>query len=53
LKKTTFNTLPYKFEAGTPNIADAIALGTAIDYISGIGIDAISKHESELLEYCN
>jgi cysteine desulfurase/selenocysteine lyase len=50
-EETTFNTLPYKFEAGTPNIADAIALGTAIDYISGIGIDAISKHESELLEY--
>ena len=50
-EETTFNSLPYKFEAGTPNIADAIALGTAIDYISGIGIEAISKHEGELLDY--
>lgn len=50
-EETTFNALPYKFEAGTPNIADAIALGAAIDYISGIGISAISKHEGELLDY--
>jgi cysteine desulfurase/selenocysteine lyase len=50
-EETTFNSLPYKFEAGTPNIADAIALGNAVDYLNGIGIDSISKHESELLEY--
>ena len=50
-EETTFNSLPYKFEAGTSNIADAIALGTAIDYLSSIGIDAIAKHEAELLDY--
>ncbi|MDR3626011.1 MAG: cysteine desulfurase [Ignavibacteriaceae bacterium] len=50
-EETTFNSLPYKFEAGTSNIADAIALGTAIDYFSAIGIDAIAKHEGELLDY--
>lgn len=50
---TTFNQLPYKFEAGTSNIADAIALGTAIDYVAGIGIDAISSHETEILEYAS
>ena len=48
---TTYNELPYKFEAGTSNIADAIGLGTALDYVSGIGIDSISKHENEILEY--
>jgi cysteine desulfurase / selenocysteine lyase len=50
-EETTYNVLPYKFEAGTSNIADAIALGTAIDYVSGIGVDAIAKHEGELLGY--
>ncbi len=50
-EETTFNSLPYKFEAGTSNIADAIGLGTAIDYISSIGIDSITKHESKLLTY--
>ncbi len=50
-EETTFNSLPYKFEAGTSNIADAIGLGTAIDYISGTGINAIAKHEGELLAY--
>ena len=48
---TTFNELPYKFEAGTSNIADAIALGTAIDYVSSVGIEEISKHETEILDY--
>ena len=48
---TTYNELPCKFEAGTSNIADAIGLGTALDYVSGIGIDSISKHENEILEY--
>lgn len=50
-EETTFNSLPYKFEAGTANIADAIAFGTAIDYVTAIGFDAIAKHEGELLEY--
>lgn len=49
--KTEYNTLPYKFEAGTPAIADAIGLGAAIDYIDAIGIDAIAEHEHGLLEY--
>jgi cysteine desulfurase/selenocysteine lyase len=43
--------LPYRFEAGTPNIADTIALGTAIDYVQAIGIDAIAAHEAGLLAY--
>ena len=50
-EETTFNSLPYKFEAGTSNIADAIALGTAVEYISNIGLDSISKHEANLLNY--
>lgn len=50
-EETTFNSLPYKFEAGTSNIADAIGLGTAIDYISNIGLDSIAKYETELLNY--
>jgi cysteine desulfurase/selenocysteine lyase len=49
--KTTFNDLPYKFEAGTPHIAGVIGLGTAIDYVSAIGFDAIAAHERELLAY--
>ena len=49
--KTTYQDPPYKFEAGTPNIVGAIALGTAIDYISKINIDKIYKHEKELLTY--
>jgi cysteine desulfurase/selenocysteine lyase len=49
--KTEWNELPYKFEAGTPNIADAIALGAAIDFVRGIGFDAIGVHESSLLAY--
>jgi cysteine desulfurase/selenocysteine lyase len=48
---TTFNDLPYKFEAGTPNIAGAIALGAAIDYIERIGLPAISAHEADLLTH--
>ncbi|MBV9852861.1 MAG: cysteine desulfurase [Armatimonadetes bacterium] len=50
-EKTTYNTLPYKFEAGTPNIAGGIGLGAAIDYVNGLGVDAIAAHEHELLEY--
>ncbi|HEY0872935.1 MAG TPA: cysteine desulfurase [Vicinamibacterales bacterium] len=50
-ERSTWNELPYKFEAGTPHIEGAIGLGAAIDYISGIGFDAIGRHEQELLEY--
>jgi len=50
-EKTLYNDLPYKFEAGTPNIAGVIGLGAAIDYISGIGLDAIAAYEHELLDY--
>lgn len=50
-KKTVYNDLPYKFEAGTPDIAGAIGLGTAIDYVSGIGLETIALHERELLDY--
>jgi cysteine desulfurase/selenocysteine lyase len=47
--KTTYNTIPHKFEAGTPPIAAAIGLGTAVDYLSAIGMDVIAMHELELL----
>jgi cysteine desulfurase/selenocysteine lyase len=50
-EETTYNELPHKFEAGTPDIAGAIGLGAAIEYISKIGIDNIKEHESSLLEY--
>jgi len=50
-EKTTYNRLPYKFEAGTPNIADVVGLGTAIDYLDGIGMEAIGAYEHELLDY--
>ena len=50
-EKTLYNSLPYKFEAGTPNIAGAIGLGTAIDYVTGLGLASISAYEAELLEY--
>lgn len=50
-EKTTYNDLPYKFEAGTPNIADVIALGKAIEFITEIGKEAIAAHEHELLVY--
>jgi cysteine desulfurase/selenocysteine lyase len=50
-EKTTYNSLPYKFEAGTPNIADAIGLGVAIDYLNEIGLDKIAAYEHELLDY--
>ncbi len=49
--KTTYNELPFKFEAGTSNIADAIGLGAAIDYVQSIGLDSISKYEKHVLEY--
>ncbi len=49
--QTTFNVIPHKFEAGTPNIAGAIALGTAIDYLDGVGLEGIGAHEADLLRY--
>jgi cysteine desulfurase / selenocysteine lyase len=49
--KTLYNTLPYKFEAGTPDIAGAIGLGAAIDYLTGIGLEHIAAYEHELLAY--
>ena len=50
-EKTTYNTLPYKFEAGTPDIAAVVGLAAAIDYVQEIGLDHISAYEMELLEY--
>lgn len=50
-EKITFNDLPYKFEAGTPNIADTIALKAAFDFINQTGKEKIRKHENELLAY--
>lgn len=49
--KTTYNELPFKFEAGTPNIGGAIGLGEAIDYVNKTGLDNIARHEQMLLEY--
>jgi cysteine desulfurase / selenocysteine lyase len=48
LERSTWNVLPYKFEAGTPNIADTVAFGAAIDYLETIGLDGIRRHEVEL-----
>ena len=50
-EKTTYNELPYKFEAGTPNIAGGIAFGAALDYVSALGLPAIESHERDLLTY--
>ena len=50
-EKTTYNVLPYKFEAGTPNVAGVIGLGAAIDYVRLIGLKAITEYERELLAY--
>jgi len=52
-EKTTYNVLPHKFEAGTPNIAGVIGLGTAIDYLNEIGMDLISSYEKDLFKYAN
>ncbi|MBB5888176.1 cysteine desulfurase [Lactovum miscens] len=48
---STWTELPWKFEAGTPNISGAIGLGAAVDYLNSIGIDAIHQHEQELVDY--
>lgn len=50
-EKTTYNELPHKFEAGTPDIAGAIGLGAAIEYVNKVGIENIREHEYSLLEY--
>ncbi len=50
-EKTTYNNLPYKYEAGTPNIADTVALKSALDFVTTSGKAAIRKHENELLRY--
>ncbi len=50
-EKTTYNALPYKFEAGTPNIAGVIGMALAIDYMNAIGIERIAAHEQDLLHY--
>ena len=50
-EKTTYNELPYKFEAGTPNIAGGIGMGAAFDYLNQIGLDRIAAYEHELLAY--
>jgi cysteine desulfurase/selenocysteine lyase len=51
IEKTTWNELPYKFEAGTPAIAEAVGFGAAVDYLSEVGLEAIERHEHELLEH--
>lgn len=48
---TTYNEIPFKFEAGTPSVADALGFGAAIDYINKIGFKYISEHENEIMEY--
>jgi len=50
-ERSTYNSLPYKFEAGTPNITGVVGLGAAIDYLEGIDFDAVALHEHALLEY--
>jgi cysteine desulfurase/selenocysteine lyase len=50
-EKTVYNRLPYKFEAGTPNIADTIALGAAIEYLQQLSLEQIERHEHDLLAY--
>ncbi|HOQ49358.1 MAG TPA: aminotransferase class V-fold PLP-dependent enzyme, partial [Candidatus Kapabacteria bacterium] len=52
-ERTIYNDLPYKFEAGTPNIEGAIGLGKAIEYVDQIGFDFIVEHESQLLKYAH
>ena len=50
-EETQYNEIPYKFEAGTPNIAGVVGLGAALDYVQGIGLDAIAAHEGDLLNH--
>src|SRR3990172_12217771 len=50
-EESTYADLPHKFEAGTPNIADVIAFGAAIDYLEGLGMEAVREHEINLTQY--
>ena len=50
-ERTTYNELPFKFEAGTPNYIGAIGLGAALDYLNGIGLENIQNYEKKLLDY--
>ena len=50
-EKTTYNTIPFKFEAGTPPIAAAITLGAAVDYLDGIGMAEIQAHDTDIVDY--
>jgi cysteine desulfurase/selenocysteine lyase len=50
-EKTSYNTLPYKFEAGTPDVSGAIGLAAATDYVEGLGLENIAAHEHDLLTY--
>ncbi|MGE4586304.1 MAG: aminotransferase class V-fold PLP-dependent enzyme [Mangrovibacterium sp.] len=51
-EKTTYNSIPYRFEAGTPDISGVIAFGEAIRYLQGLGVEAVGVYETRLLEYC-
>lgn len=50
-ERTTYNELPFKFEAGTPNVGDVLGLGSAIDFIQSQGIENIGRHEADLMKY--
>jgi cysteine desulfurase/selenocysteine lyase len=52
-EKTTYNTLPHRFEAGTPNVAGVVGLGTAVDYMERVGLPAIATHERDLVAYAS
>ena len=49
--RATYNEIPYKFEAGTPNIAQAIGMGAAVEYLEGLGMDVVKDHETEIATY--
>ena len=51
MEKTIYNRLPHRFEAGTPDIAGAVGLAAALDYLEGVGLDAVAAHDQALLEY--
>jgi cysteine desulfurase/selenocysteine lyase len=51
MESSTWNQVPYKFEAGTPNFVQAVGLGAAVDYLNDLGMDRITKHERELTDY--
>ena len=51
MERSTYAGLPHKYEAGTPPIAEAVALGAAVDYLTGIGMDAVAAHEREITAY--